>query len=47
VDVIAHSGPGNLLGNLVTGLSNLLNNSNPVALGHELTTLINDVTALL
>jgi hypothetical protein len=47
VDVIAHSGPGNLLGNLVTGLANLLNNSNPVALGHELTTLINDVTALL
>jgi len=47
VDVSATSGPGNLLGNLLSGVSNLLNGStNPLAT-QVLNQLVGDVLALL
>lgn len=45
LDVTAQSGPGNLLGNLVCSLSNLLNTQS--VLGQELSGLLNVVNSLL
>jgi len=47
VDVTATSGPGNLLGNLLTGVSNLLNGSNNPLATQVLNQLVGDVLALL
>jgi len=47
VDVTATSGPGNLLGNLLTGVSNLLNGSNNPLATQILNQLVGDVLALL
>ncbi|MFZ0043911.1 MAG: hypothetical protein WAK93_21555 [Solirubrobacteraceae bacterium] len=44
LDITAQSGPGNLLGNLLCGVSNLLNGNSVV--GQELTSLLNIVTQL-
>lgn len=47
VDVTATSGPGDLLGNLLTGVSNLLNGSGNPQATQALNTLVGDVLALL
>jgi len=48
VDVIAHSGPGNLLGNLLGGLSHLLDsNASAVALTNKLDKIANEILTLL
>ena len=46
-DVTATSGPGDLLGNLLTGVSNLLNGSTNPQATQILNTLVGDVLALL
>ena len=45
LDITAQSGPGNLLGNLVCSVANLLNNQS--ILGQELTGLLNVVNGIL
>ena len=48
VDVIAHSGPGQLLGNLIGGLSHLLDSSaSSVALGNKLSKIAGEIASLL
>jgi len=48
VDVIAHSGPGQLLGNLIGGLSHLLDSSaSSVALGNKLGKIAGEIASLL
>jgi hypothetical protein len=44
VDIDAQSGPGNLLGNLLCAITNLLNGGGPLA---QLVTLLNQLLALL
>ena len=44
VDIDAQSGPGNLLGNLLCAIANLLNNNGPVA---TLVSLLNQILGLL
>jgi hypothetical protein len=45
LDITATSGPGNLLGNLLCGVSNLLNTGSP--LGNEISGLLNIVQSLV
>jgi hypothetical protein len=48
VDIIAHSGPGNLLGNLVNGLVHLLdNNAHSHGLVHRLERIVGEILSLI
>jgi hypothetical protein len=53
LDITANSGPGNLLGNLLTDVANLLNGGTPLGsilgglTGSQLSTLTNGITGLL
>jgi hypothetical protein len=47
LDVHAESGPGNLLGNLLCAVANLLNGPNLNALVGAITNLLNQITAIL
>jgi hypothetical protein len=47
LDIVAQSGPGNLLGNLLCALVNLLNGPNLGSLFTAITNLLNQINALL
>jgi hypothetical protein len=47
LDIVAQSGAGNLLGNLLCALVNLLNGAGATGLGAALTNLLNQINALL
>jgi len=47
VDIIAHSGPGNLLGNLLTGVVGLLDNGHGHGLVHRLERIVGEILTLI